>query len=148
MLSSLLHLSEAPSSNHADNCSNYRASDMTDLHIVGQNPYDLATTKDWRCFHCDEVFHTEMEARNHFGGTQDAEPACRIKVAGEFALLTALRNAEIELARYRREDSDIIRAMHSMQADHAQALRREEEKGYARGLKDGQATASPSRTIE
>lgn len=101
--------------------------------------YDVATMKDWRCFHCDEVFHTEMEARNHFGSTEVSEPACLIKAPGEFALLQALRNAEAELSRYRREDSDILRAMWSMQADHATALRREEEKGYARGLEDAKA---------
>lgn len=104
--------------------------------------YDLASEKNWRCFHCDDVFHTEMEARNHFGSTESSEPACRIKLAGEFSLLRALRNAEDELARYRLEDSDVLRAMHSMQSDHAQALRREEEKGYERGLRDARATAS------
>lgn len=106
---------------------------------MNARPYDLATMKCWRCFHCDDVFHTEMEARNHFGGTQESEPACRIKAAGEFALLRALRNAEDELDRYRAEDSDVLRAMSSMQSDHAIALRREEEKGYERGLRDGRA---------
>lgn len=107
---------------------------------MSAEPFDLATLKSWRCFHCDDVFHTEIEARNHFGSTQDADPACRIKVAGEFALLQALRNAEDELARHRSADSDVLRAMHSMQADHATALRREEEKGYERGLRDGRAS--------
>jgi len=106
---------------------------------MNTRPYDLGTLKNWRCYHCDEVFVTDADARNHFGSTQGAEPACRIKVAGEFALLNALRNAEEELERYRREDSDVLRAMHSMQSDHAIALRREEEKGYARGLADGRA---------
>lgn len=92
--------------------------------------------REWRCFHCDEVVRTEVDARNHFGSTEASEPACLIKAPGEFALLQALRNAEDELARYRREDSDVLRAMWSMQADHATALRREEEKGYARGLED------------
>lgn len=93
-------------------------------------------TKSWRCFHCDEVFRSEVDARNHFGSTQESEPACRIKAAGEFALLQAIRNADDQLARYRNEDSDVLRAMYSMQSDHAIALRREEEKGYARGLED------------
>jgi hypothetical protein len=109
-----------------------------------ERPYDLATLKSWRCFHCDDVFHTEMEARIHFGSAQDSDPACRIKMAGEFALLRALRNAEDELARYRNEDSDVLRAMHSMQSDHSIALRREEEKGYGRGLRDARATAGES----
>lgn len=106
---------------------------------MSARPYELATLKSWRCFHCDDVFHTEMEARNHFGSTQESEPACRIKVAGEFALLRALRNAEDTLSRYHAEDSDVLRAMASMQSDHAIALRREEEKGYERGLRDAKA---------
>ena len=92
--------------------------------------------KQWRCFFCDDVFTTRVNALNHFGANCAADPACLIKAAGEFALLQALRNAEDELARHRNEDSDVLRAMWSMSADHATALRREEEKGYARGLRD------------
>lgn len=95
-----------------------------------------AAPKEWRCFHCDEVLRTEGDARLHFGNTHGSEPACLIKAPGEFALLTVLRNAEDDLARHRAEDSDVLRAMSSMQADHAEALRREEEKGYSRGLAD------------
>lgn len=40
---------------------------------------------------------------------------------------------------HRQEDGNIIRAMYSMSADHAQALRREEERGYAKGLADARA---------
>jgi len=43
---------------------------------------------------------------------------------------------ETLLARYRAEDSDADRAMYRMQAEHTVALRREEEKGYLRGLVD------------
>jgi hypothetical protein len=38
--------------------------------------------------------------------------------------------------RYQSEDTDLHREIYRMQADHATALRREEEKGYARGLED------------
>lgn len=92
--------------------------------------------KRWRCFHCDEVLTTRQAARQHFGGTQDSEPLCVIKSAGEFALVEALRNAEDELKRYRAEDSDIIRALWSMISDHRQALQKAEEQGYERGLRD------------
>lgn len=95
--------------------------------------------KTWRCFHCDEVLRTQRDARLHFGNTNGSEPACLIKAPGEFALLTVLRNAEDELARHRSEDTDVLRAMWSMQSDHAEALRREEEKGYARGIEDAKA---------
>jgi len=94
------------------------------------------STKQWRCFHCDDVFTSEVDARHHFGSGQGSDPACKIKAAGEFALLDALRNAEDELARYRNEDSDVLRVLWSTRADHAAELRREEEKGYARGLED------------
>lgn len=92
----------------------------------------------WRCFHCGETFTKMQErwAREHFGETQLNEPVCLIRSAGEDALLTALRNAERELTRHRAEDTDLLRAMAAMASDHAQALRREEEKGYERGLRD------------
>lgn len=102
--------------------------------------------KVWRCFHCDEVFTTEVDARNHFGRDEGSTAACVIKAPGEFALLQALRNAEDELARYRSEDSDVLRAMWSMTSDHAVALRREEEKGYARALRDTNYKESPDET--
>lgn len=96
----------------------------------------MSDNDGWRCFFCGEVFTTAVDARNHFGADQMAETACRIKADGEFALLKALRNAEDRLARYVAEDSDILRAMYAMQADHATKVRRAEEQGYARGLAD------------
>ena len=96
----------------------------------------MTTIDEWRCFFCGEVFVTKVDARNHFGADPIADTACRIKADGEFALLQALRNAEDQLARYRVEDSDILRVMYAMQADHAAKVRRAEEQGYARGLAD------------
>ena len=90
----------------------------------------------WTCFHCGETFTSELDARNHFGSHEGRMTACEIREAGEFAILRALRNVEDQLDRYRAEDSDVLLAMASMQADHAQALRREEEIGYERGLRD------------
>lgn len=92
----------------------------------------------WRCFHCDATF-TKAQfrwAREHFGGEDGDMPVCLIRTAGETALLTALRHAEDELRNYYAEDSRIMRAMYAMQADHNCALRREEERGYAKGLAD------------
>lgn len=95
----------------------------------------------WRCFHCGDAFgKSEVAAASeHFGANQFAEPVCLMRVPGERGLLTALRNAEAQLERYRAEDSDVLRAMASMATDHAEALRREEEAGYAKGLRDGRA---------
>lgn len=98
----------------------------------------------WRCFHCGETFTRGQErwAREHFGRDEGETPICLIRSAGESALLTALRNAQDELTRYRAEDSDLMRALWSMQADHAVALRREEERGYANGLRDARKEAA------
>lgn len=95
-----------------------------------------AAEKTWRCFHCDEVFVTVVDARCHFGSDQFSDPACRIKAAGEHALLVALRNAEDALTRYRNEDSDVLRVMYALSSDHGAAVVQAEQKGYDRGLRD------------
>lgn len=102
----------------------------------------------WRCFHCGETFTLKQErwAREHFGRRPDAQPVCLIRTAGEAALLSALRKAEDLLESYRREDGDILRAMWSMQADHASALRREEERGYNKGVVDARVT-DPAKQV-
>lgn len=43
----------------------------------------------------------------------------------------------MKLERYRWEDTDLHRQIHSIQAEHSAALRRAEEIGYDRGLRDG-----------
>ena len=93
----------------------------------------------WRCFHCGEGFTKAQErwAREHFGRDQGADPVCLIRTAGEPALLSAVRAAEDELTGYRAEDQRILRAMWAMQGDHRQALIREEQAGYDKGLRDG-----------
>lgn len=55
---------------------------------------------------------------------------------GESHLLDRIRDLQQQLERYHNEDSDIMRWQATKAADHAQALQREEEKGYARGLRD------------
>lgn len=97
----------------------------------------------WRCFHCDATFTKAQVrwAREHFGRDEGEEPVCLIRTAGESALLTAYRNAQDELASYRADDTDLHRTLYAMQGDHAQALRREEERGYAKGLADGRNPA-------
>lgn len=99
-------------------------------------------THGWTCFHCGENFTTVGSARDHFGGDILKEPGCliRVQLGDERGLLMALRKAETELSNIRRELSDEDtakdRIMSRMQHEHAVALRREEEKGYARGLAD------------
>jgi hypothetical protein len=94
----------------------------------------------WRCFHCGEEF-TEMQerwAREHFGTDCSKTPVCLLRVEGEGGLIAALREAEDELDKRRCRDDDtrLLRALASMQSDRTSALRRSEEEGYARGLRD------------
>jgi chromosome segregation ATPase len=90
----------------------------------------------WRCFHCNEVFSTPGEARDHFGSGSECDPACQIKIGEERGLVMALRKAEDELRGYRAEDSEKDRQIGSMRADHVRALLREEENGYNKGVLD------------
>lgn len=87
----------------------------------------------WTCFHCGETFPGDLagsrKAREHFGPTPDRDPSCTISAR-------KLRLLEDQLARYRSEDTDLHREIARLRSDHAAALRAEEEKGYARGLRD------------
>lgn len=93
----------------------------------------------WTCFHCGETFPGDhfgwRRARDHFGYDVLDDAACRLK-AEEEGLLQKLRRAQVELRRYYAEDSDKDREFHAMRADHEAALRRAEELGYERGLRD------------
>lgn len=104
--------------------------------------YDVgcATPKkeEWKCFHCGEVFTEKKDASIHFGIDMFSTPGCIQKVSpgGEQSLLQALREAENELAKYRREDIETMQALYRLQSRHSDALRRAEEAGYERGLRD------------
>lgn len=96
--------------------------------------------QSWRCFHCGDVFTNQHDAAAHFGLDQLQEPGCvAVLRHGEGHLLDRILELEQELAVYRAEESDIVRWQRAKQSDHAQALAREEEKGYARGLRDAYA---------
>lgn len=55
-------------------------------------------SKAWRCFHCDEVFHTRKAAYDHFGPDKACEklpPACVDPLrADEKARIAELREAQ------------------------------------------------------
>lgn len=91
--------------------------------------------KKWRCFHCDEVFSSRQFAVIHFGLDGTALPACKI-AAHEGHLITYIRDLEARLDRYRADDSDVMRSIYTLEADHRQALSRAEEEGYNRGVRD------------
>ena len=92
----------------------------------------------WRCFHCDATFTRAQErwAREHFGHEDGDLPVCQMRVPGEHHLLTILRKQEAKLRDFYAEDTELWRALHAQAADHAEALRREEERGYAKGVAD------------
>lgn len=94
--------------------------------------------KRWRCFNCDEVFTRRVDAALHFGSDQGALAACEIK-AHEGHLVVALRKAEEQLARYRADDSDVMRSIMTLEGEHAAAVRRAEEDGYNKGVQDMKA---------
>lgn len=94
--------------------------------------------KQWRCFFCDEVFTRLKDAAEHFGRDDACEadvPACKLSAAHGH-LVHYIRKLEDELRRYQTEDSDVMRAMYSLEADHRQALIRAEEAGYNKGVRD------------
>jgi hypothetical protein len=95
--------------------------------------------KKWRCFYCDEVFTSTNCAAEHFGTEHGSYPACQIKTY-EKHLVKYIRKLEKELSRYRAEDSDVMRSIMSLEADHRHALRRSEEQGYNKGVRDMQVT--------
>jgi len=102
-----------------------------------------APAKEWRCFHCDEVFTTQNDARLHFGMDQCSDPACKIKLGAEKSLLVALRRAETELqdawAAIHNETTEAAKAYYAQQSRHGEQLRAAEELGFERGIKDSTA---------
>lgn len=111
----------------------------------------------WTCFHCGETFMHQNPAREHFGAhPHDAEPGCMLRMQdGEGSLLRKIRWLEREVSRLSfiidTGGSDAEKAMHSMSEEHATALIREEEKGYAKGFADainGEPESDPNLTIK
>lgn len=125
---------------HVESCEKHplahARAEIAQLHVERDEAIaraaELEDNQVWRCFHCDEVFKDSESAILHFGKSDMERPACLLDGGG----LTALRDAEAEIARYRDEDSDVDRQFHAIHSKHAIELLREEEKGYARGLRD------------
>lgn len=101
---------------------------------------DVEKVANWRCFHCGEVFTDAASAGEHFGGSLMALAACQIK-AKEGGLVSLLRKQELELDRFRSEDSASFREFHRLGAEHTRKVQQAEEDGYAKGLADGRAEA-------
>jgi K+-sensing histidine kinase KdpD len=107
-------------------------------------PDDLVE-REWRCFHCDQVFTTERCARLHFGPDEDSVAACVIKAGAEQGLVGALRDAEKAAAdawhAVHNETTDAAKAYYAQSTRHHQQLRLAEEAGYERGLADARELA-------
>lgn len=86
-------------------------------------------SEEWRCFHCDEVLTDRESAAIHFGTHECQRPACLIDAA-------EYRRMEAKEASYAAEDAAIHRQMWGMHNEHRAALRRAEEAGYAKGVRD------------
>lgn len=93
--------------------------------------------RQWRCFHCDQIFRNEYEAGIHFGADQACTCACVLPHEGH--LVEHIRDLESQLASYRNESDKIMQSIVTLEAEHATALQREEEKGYERGVRDMKA---------
>ena len=91
-----------------------------------------ARAESWRCFHCDEVFTTREEAAAHFGYSECSAPACRV----DGGLASAYREFEGRWSRCQNECCDHLNAYYAKRSEHNQALIREEEHGYAKGVAD------------
>ena len=91
-----------------------------------------ARAESWRCFHCDEVFTTREEAAAHFGYSECSAPACRVNGG----LASAYRELEGRWSRCQNECCDHLNAYYAKRSEHNQALIREEEYGYAKGVAD------------
>lgn len=106
----------------------------------------------WQCFHCGEIFTTVGGARDHFGADPTKEPSCLIKIkyGNERGLEMELRKVEGERDKLQfqidNESTEAALYVQQLKGEHQLALQREEEKGYARGLRDGMSLNS--RAVE
>lgn len=64
-----------------------------------QHDREMGFAKEWRCFHCDDVFTDSEEARVHFGDYLNSEPACKIGAG----FMRKYREMEAEVSRLRTD---------------------------------------------
>jgi hypothetical protein len=83
----------------------------------------------WKCFHCDELFEDTQSAADHFGPYTHSKPACQY-------VERELRDLEERLRLYREDDTELHREIRALQSSRGKDIRRAEEQGYARGLRD------------
>jgi BMFP domain-containing protein YqiC len=107
-----------------------------------------ALRNSFKCFQCGEVFTDFIAARNHFGFYPADVPVCRVD-GGTAATIYHLRRkiADYQL-REETEGAESQLQRAALQGDHARALRRAEEEGYAKGLGDFAAERTRREALE
>lgn len=85
----------------------------------------------WRCFHCDEVFHTREKAEVHFGASELDSAACQVDIE-------EYRSVKSRMLEYANEDTELHRTIEQLRSEVSAASRSAEEDGYARGLRDAE----------
>lgn len=97
-----------------------------------------APPKEYRCFHCDEVFVDRQEALLHFGIDEMKTPACLIK--GDRTLLVALRQAEGQvdglLHDLHCENTETLRAYRDLRQRFNEVTQTLEQTGYDKGVSE------------
>lgn len=91
--------------------------------------------RQWRCFHCDQVFRSEKQAQIHFGIDQFQTPVCKLSQA-EGDLVQYIRRLEAELELYRNESHELLTAAYSLQFDARRIEPEAEQRGYDKGVND------------
>jgi hypothetical protein len=78
--------------------------------------------KAWRCFHCNEVFTDETEAREHFGAEMYRDAACRLPPGAD---IKHIRGLEARVADLQRENDCLdneARLWHESEADRVRRI--------------------------
>lgn len=93
--------------------------------------------KEWRCYHCDQVFNNKWAAGIHFGADQAWTCACVLP--HEQHLVEHIRDLQGQLDEFRDDRDKVMRSIMTLEAEHVTALRQAEERGYAKGVDDMKA---------
>ncbi len=77
--------------------------------------------REWRCFHCDEVFTDKAEAREHFGATLYRDPACQMPGA-DIKHIRGLEERNAELEREKDTLENDARLWHESESDRVRRI--------------------------
>ena len=99
--------------------------------------------KQWRCFHCDQVFTSERWAREHFGDDFYSYPACRI-AHHEGSLVSYIRKLEAEVHDHRSENHEVLLSAYSLMAEARGVESAAEQRGYDKGVKETYELLAPN----